>query len=56
MTPMRKLKASNAIKLVVVAKPMVKAAPIIHNSNTRGRRFTISPDGEMRSNPVAYPD
>ena len=55
MNPVMKLKASNAIRLVVVANPIVKMAPIKHNSNTRGRRFTISPKGVMSSKPVAYP-
>ena len=50
-----KLRASKAGRLVVVAKPIVKTAPMIHNNKINGRRLTKSPRGETRSNAEAYP-
>jgi hypothetical protein len=55
MNPMIKLSASNPGRLVVVAKPIDSKDPRAHNRSIKGRRFTISPSGEMSNNDTAYP-
>jgi hypothetical protein len=55
INPTMKLNASNAVKLVVVARPIDNTAPKIHNSRIKGLLLTISPNGDISSRAPAYP-
>ena len=55
INPTMKLNASNAVRLIVVAKPIDNTAPKIHSSRIKGLLLTISPNGDINSSAPAYP-